>query len=76
LSCEPTFGRTETTGPVVEFLTYDVAACAEELRVAGVSVASGPVFCEGEDAVAWVHFRAPDGNTYGTTQGRDLELPE
>jgi hypothetical protein len=62
-----------TTGPVVEFFTDDVAAATDELRVAGVPIVSGPVFLEGEDDVAWVHFRAPDGNIYGITQGHDLE---
>jgi hypothetical protein len=73
------FGPSEnkhfTTGPVVEFFTDDVAAATEELRAAGVPIISGPVFWEGEDDVAWVHFRAPDGNIYGITQGRDLESP-
>jgi hypothetical protein len=57
----------------VEFLINDVAAATQELRAAGVPVVSGPVYWEGEDDVAWVHFRAPDGNIYGLTQGRDLE---
>ena len=48
-----------TTGPVVEFLTDDVAAATEELRAAGVPIVSEPVYWEGEDDVAWVHFRAP-----------------
>lgn len=34
---------------------------------------SSPIRWEGEDDVAWVHFRAPDGNIYELTQGRDLE---
>jgi len=58
---------------VVEFLIDDVAAATNELRAAGVPIVSGPVYWEGEDDVAWVHFRAPDGNIYGITQGRDLE---
>lgn len=73
------FGPSEnkhfTTGPVVEFFTNDVAAATEELRAAGVPIISGPVFWDGADDVAWVHFRAPDGNIYGITQGRDLEPP-
>jgi len=73
------FGPSENqhfiTGPVVEFLTDDVTAATEELRKAGVPIVSGPVYFEGEDDVAWVHFRAPDGNIYGITQGRDLEPP-
>jgi catechol 2,3-dioxygenase-like lactoylglutathione lyase family enzyme len=73
------FGPSEnehfTTGPVVEFLTDDVAAATEELRKADVPIVSGPVYWEGEDDVAWVHVRAPDGNIYGLTQGRDLEPP-
>ena len=60
---------------MVEFFTDDVAAATEELRTAGVPIISGPVFWHGEDDVAWVHFRAPDGNIYGITQGRDLEAP-
>lgn len=73
------FGPSEnehfTTGPVVEFFTDDVSAATEELRAAGVAIVSGPVFWEGEDDVAWVHFRAPDGNIYGITQGSDLKPP-
>ena len=73
------FGPSEnehfTTGPVVEFLTDDVAAATEELRTSGVPIVFGPVYWEGEDDVAWVHIRAPDGNIYGLTQGRDLERP-
>jgi catechol 2,3-dioxygenase-like lactoylglutathione lyase family enzyme len=73
------FGPSEnqhfTTGPVVEFLTGDVAVATEELLAAGVPIVSGPVYWQGDDDVAWVHFRAPDGNIYGITQGRDLEPP-
>ena len=73
------FGPSEnkhfTTGPVVEFHTDDVKAATEELQAAGTPIVSGPVFWGGEDDVAWVHFRAPDGNVYGITQGRDLEAP-
>src|SRR5687767_2862766 len=64
-----------TTGPVPGFLVDDVYAAAEELRAAGVRIVSGPIRCEGEGDVAWVHFRGPDGNIYEITQGRDLELP-
>jgi len=64
-----------TTGPVVEFLVEDVAAATDELRAAGVPIVYGPVYFEGEDDVAWVQFRAPDGNIYGITQGRDLQAP-
>ena len=73
------FGPSEnehfTTGPVVEFLVEDVAAATEELRAANMPIVSGPIYWEGEDDVAWVHFRAPDGNIYGATQGRDLQIP-
>lgn len=61
-----------TTGPVVEFFVDDVDAATEELRRAGVPIISGPVHFEKDD-VAWVHFRAPDGNVYGLTQGRDVQ---
>jgi len=71
----PSHNEHFTTGPVVEFLTEDVGAATEELRAAGVPIVSGPVYWEGEDDVAWVHFRAPDGNIYGITQGRDLGSP-
>lgn len=63
------------TGPVVEFLVDDVASATEELRATGVPILSGPVHVAGEDDAAWVHFRAPDGNIYGLTQGRDLQSP-
>jgi catechol 2,3-dioxygenase-like lactoylglutathione lyase family enzyme len=63
-----------TTGPVPGFLVDDVDGASEELRVAGIPIVSGPIRWEGEDDVAWVHFRAPDGNIYELTQGRDLEL--
>jgi predicted enzyme related to lactoylglutathione lyase len=60
-----------TTGPVPGFLVDDVAGATEELRRAGIPILSGPfVF---ENGVAWVHFRAPDGNVYGLTQGPDLD---
>lgn len=64
-----------TTGPVVEFVVADVAAATAELQANGVPIVSGPIFWDGEDDVAWVHFRAPDGNIYGITQGKDLERP-
>lgn len=58
--------------PVAEFLVDNVAEATEELERAGVEIVFGPVFF-GEDDIAWVLFRAPDGNIYGLTQGRDLE---
>jgi hypothetical protein len=58
------------TGPVVGFLVDDVTAATEELRVAGIPIVSGPIYAEND--VAWVHFRAPDGNIYEITQGADL----
>ena len=65
-----------TTGPVVEFLVDDVVAATDELRAAGVPIVDGPIEWPGDEDVAWVHFRAPDGNIYGLTQGRDLEPPD
>lgn len=62
-----------TTAPVVGFLVDDVASATEELRAAGVPIVDGPVYAE-ED-IAWVHFRAPDGNIYELTQGSDLTPP-
>jgi catechol 2,3-dioxygenase-like lactoylglutathione lyase family enzyme len=64
-----------TTGPVPGFLVDDVDAATAELRSAGVPIVSGPTHWDGEDDAAWVHFRAPDGNVYEITQGRDLTLP-
>jgi hypothetical protein len=60
------------TCPVAEFLVEDVAAATEELKRSGTEIVFGPVHFE-EDDVAWVLFRAPDGNVYGLTQGRDLQ---
>lgn len=53
-----------TTGPVAEFLVDDVIAATEELRSAGVEIVFGPERSD-EAGLAWVHFRAPDGNLYG-----------
>ncbi len=61
-----------TTGPVPGFLVEDVDAATEELRAAGVPIVSGPTRWKDQDDEAWVHFRAPDGNIYELTQGRDL----
>lgn len=60
-----------TTGPVAEFLVEDVDAAAEELRAAGVEIVFGPARSK-EAGVAWVHFKAPDGNLYGVIQGERL----
>jgi predicted enzyme related to lactoylglutathione lyase len=60
------------TGPVAGFLVDDVRAAAEELQASGAAILHGPAFADEDDA-AWVHFRAPDGNIYELTQGRDLE---
>jgi catechol 2,3-dioxygenase-like lactoylglutathione lyase family enzyme len=59
------------TGPVVEFLVEDVEAAAEELRTAGVPIVFGPEHAD-DVGLAWVQFRAPDGNIYGLIEGRDL----
>lgn len=64
-----------TTGPVPGFVVDDVDAATDELRSAGVRIVHGPIHPEGEDGVAWVHFRGPDGNIYELTQGPDLEGP-
>lgn len=61
------------TGPVPGFLVDDVDAATEELRASGITIVSGPTHMEGEGDMAWVHFRAPDGNIYELTQGRDFE---
>jgi catechol 2,3-dioxygenase-like lactoylglutathione lyase family enzyme len=55
------------TGPVVEFLVEDVEAATEELRAAGIPIVLGPVRAE-EVGLAWVQFRAPDGNLYGVIE--------
>lgn len=58
-----------TTGPVPEFLVDDVSAALEELRAAGVEIVGEP-HIEGEGGrEGWLHFRAPDGNVYGLTNG-------
>ena len=57
-----------TTGPVPEFLVDDLAAAIEELRAAGVEILGRPVVDDGAGN-GWVHFRAPDGNVYGLTNG-------
>lgn len=60
-----------STGPVAGFVVDDVEAATAELRRVGVPILSGPI--HGGDDSAWVHFRAPDGNVYELTQGRDLD---
>jgi catechol 2,3-dioxygenase-like lactoylglutathione lyase family enzyme len=60
------YNRHFTTGPVAGFLVDDVFAAADELRTAGVEIASGP--SSTPDGNAWVHFRAPDGFLYEFTQ--------
>ena|ERR1700724_2206902 len=60
------YNRHFTTGPVAGFLVDDVFAAADELRAAGVEIASGPT--SAPDGNAWVHFRAPDGSLYELTQ--------
>lgn len=63
------------TALVVEFFTDDLAWAADELRAHGVPIVFGPCFADDEDDAGWLHFRAPDGNLYGITQGRDLQAP-
>jgi catechol 2,3-dioxygenase-like lactoylglutathione lyase family enzyme len=58
------------SGPVVEFLVQDVEAATEELRAAGVPIVFGPVRAD-DVGLAWVQFRAPDGNIYGVIQSLD-----
>jgi catechol 2,3-dioxygenase-like lactoylglutathione lyase family enzyme len=60
----PSWNEHLTTGPVAEFEVDDVAAGTAELRAAGVEIVFGPERSE-EAGLAWVHFRAPDGNLYG-----------
>jgi catechol 2,3-dioxygenase-like lactoylglutathione lyase family enzyme len=55
-----------TTGPVPEFLVDDFPAALAELRAAGVEILGEPVV---EADGGWLHFRAPDGNVYGLTNG-------
>jgi predicted enzyme related to lactoylglutathione lyase len=55
-----------TTGPVPEFLVDDLQAAAAELEAAGVEPL-GPI--QGTAEQGWLHFRAPDGNVYGLTDG-------
>jgi catechol 2,3-dioxygenase-like lactoylglutathione lyase family enzyme len=61
-----------TTGPVAGFLVDDVYAATEELRAAGVEIVHGPA-AMGD--LAWVHFRAPDGNLYEFTQDPGVSRP-
>ncbi|HKG55941.1 MAG TPA: VOC family protein [Candidatus Limnocylindrales bacterium] len=59
--------RDFVTGPVPEFLVDDIAAAIEELRERGIEILGQPVI--EADGGGWVHFRAPDGNVYGLTNG-------
>jgi catechol 2,3-dioxygenase-like lactoylglutathione lyase family enzyme len=66
------FNRHFTTGPVAGFLVDDVHRAADELRSAGVEILLGPY---DEAGLAWVHFRAPDGNVYELTQDPGVTRP-
>ena len=55
-----------TTGPVPEFLVDDLHEAAAELEAAGAELL-GPV--QGTPEQGWLHFRGPDGNVYGLTNG-------
>jgi predicted enzyme related to lactoylglutathione lyase len=55
-----------TTGPVPEFLVDDLDEAAAELEAAGAELL-GPV--QGTPEQGWLHFRGPDGNVYGLTDG-------
>lgn len=55
-----------TTGPVPEFLVDDLHEAAAELEAAGIELL-GPVQSTPEQG--WLHFRGPDGNVYGLTDG-------
>jgi len=57
-----------TTGPVPEFLVDDLQSAMQELREAGVEILGRPGM-EDDGKSGWVHFRAPDGNVYGVTDG-------
>jgi catechol 2,3-dioxygenase-like lactoylglutathione lyase family enzyme len=61
------------TGPVPGFLVDDVDAASDELRAHGITIVSGPTNADVDGLIAWVHFRAPDGNIYELTQGGDLD---
>ncbi|MEA2518045.1 MAG: hypothetical protein QOF49_125 [Chloroflexota bacterium] len=61
-----------STGPVPEFLVDDLAGAIDELRAAGVDILGEPVL---EPDGGWVHFRAPDGNVYGLTDGISYQRP-
>ena len=39
----------------------------EELRASGAEIVGTPHI--EDDGTGWVHFRAPDGNVYGLTNG-------
>jgi Glyoxalase/Bleomycin resistance protein/Dioxygenase superfamily len=59
---------------VVEFLVEDVEAAAEELRTAGVPIVFGPEHAD-DGGLAWVQFRAPDGNLYGSSKAEISRPP-
>jgi quercetin dioxygenase-like cupin family protein/predicted enzyme related to lactoylglutathione lyase len=61
-----------TTGPVPEFLVDDLDAAAAELRDRQCEVLGG---LQGTPDEGWLHFRAPDGNVYGLTNGHTYWRP-
>lgn len=62
-----------TTGPVTGFLVDDLQGATQELRSAGVEIMTGPV--TDQNGIAWVHFRAPDGNIYELTHDPEVSRP-
>ena len=61
-----------STGPVPEFLVVDLAGAIDELRAAGVEILGEPIL---QPDGGWVHFRAPDDNVYGLTEGPNYDRP-
>jgi catechol 2,3-dioxygenase-like lactoylglutathione lyase family enzyme len=62
-----------STAPVAGFLVDDVRAATADLRSAGIEVLLEPG--AEERGMAWVHFRAPDGNIYELTEDAGVSRP-
>lgn len=59
-----------TTGPVAGFLVENVHDARANLEAKGIEFI-GPVHVWEPTGAAWSHFRAPDGNVYEITHGKN-----
>ena len=60
------------TAPVVGLAVEDAGVARERLEAAGITFLTE---LERDGEAAWCHFRGPDGNVYGLTDGASYHRP-